>query len=138
MNFSQSLRPSLAVAVCFLFAFPALAQNVTVDEKEILKLAKDAGKMAEAEKKYAAICAACHGPKGAGLIGPNLTDMHFIKGGSAQAIATSIAVGNPQKGMPAMTPLVGGPDGVKLLTAYVMTMKGKNLPGKPPEGKPEK
>ncbi len=138
MNFTKSLRLSVAAAAFSLVAAPAFAQDVKVDEKEIAKLAKDAGKMAEAEKKYAAICAACHGPKGAGLIGPNLTDMHFIKGGSAQAIASSIAIGNPQKGMPAMTPLVGGPEGVKLLTAYVLNMKGKNLPGKPPEGKPEK
>ncbi len=138
MSFSQFRRPALTAALLSLFAVPAaFAQDLKVDEKEIVKLSKDTAKMAEAEKKFAATCAACHGPKGAGLIGPNLTDTHFINGSSAQAVATSIALGNAKKGMPAMTPVLGA-DGVKMLTAYVMTMKGKNLPGKPPEGKPEK
>ncbi len=133
--FAALVTVTLAVGV--FGTTSATADSPALDEKELKKLSKDAAAMGEAQKKYAATCAACHGPQGAGLIGPNLTDNFYLKGGSAAAIADSIRKGNPQKGMPAMAPLLGQ-EGVKLMTAYVMTMKGKNLPGKPAEGKEEK
>jgi cytochrome c oxidase cbb3-type subunit 3 len=127
-----------AFAALGLLPGQALASEpAPVDEQELKRLAADPRAMEEAQKKYTQTCAACHGPKGAGLLGPNLTDDFYIHGGSPGAIAGAIAQGNPKKGMPAMASILG-PEGVKLLTAYVMSMKGQNLPGKPPEGKEEK
>ena len=135
--FAAFVTCALTAGVLGATAATAQAPAAALSDKEMKKLARDTAAMAEAQKKYAATCAACHGPQGAGLIGPNLTDNFYLKGSSAQAIAESISKGSPQKGMPAMAPLLGQV-GVKLMTAYVMTMKGKNLPGKPPEGKEEK
>lgn len=45
-------------------------------------------------------CASCHGPEGAGLIGPNLTDAEVLHGESREDIIRVIAEGVPAKSMP--------------------------------------
>lgn len=82
---------------------------------------------------FAANCASCHGEKGEGKIGPNLTDKAWLHGGTPVEIHTSISNGWPLKGMPGWKPVLGT-DKVQALTAYVLTLRNTNLPGKPPEG----
>lgn len=83
-----------------------------------------------------ALCTACHGRDGKGLIGPNLTDSVWVNGkGSFEEI-----VGRITNGMPAdssangsvMPPLGGSnlaPDQVRMIAAYVWTL---SHPGKKP------
>ncbi|MEW5848116.1 MAG: c-type cytochrome [Myxococcota bacterium] len=82
---------------------------------------------------FAANCAACHGNAGEGKIGPNLTDSFWLHNGDPVSIHTSIANGYPLKGMPAWKAVLGT-EKVTQVTAYVLSLKDKNIPGKPPEG----
>lgn len=84
---------------------------------------------------YNAKCAACHGDKGQGLVGPNLTDDHWIHGGGKlTAIAKVIREGVLDKGMPPWNQLLK-PDEVKSTIAFIIKMHGSNPPGaKPAQG----
>jgi cytochrome c oxidase cbb3-type subunit 3 len=82
---------------------------------------------------FKANCLACHGEQGEGKIGPNLTDAAWLHGGAPMAVHASVANGWPLKGMPAWGPVLGTRK-VKQVTAYIITLKGKNLPGKAAEG----
>lgn len=75
-------------------------------------------------------CALCHKPDGSGLIGPNLTDDYSVYGSTPMDIYTSISEGRPGGMLPHKAE---GPLFLQRATAYVMSLRGKNLPGKPPE-----
>jgi len=109
----------------------AVAANVTDDT--LLKLSKDDKVLAQAKTIFTQTCAACHGNDGEGKIGPNLTDGAWLHGSKPTEIYKTISTGVAAKGMPAWEPVLG-PEKVRWLAAYIETMKGKNLPGKAPEG----
>ncbi len=52
-------------------------------------------------------CAACHGQRGEGIIGPNLTDNHWIYGGKPADLIKAAIEGFPAKGMPAWGAIIG-------------------------------
>jgi len=78
-------------------------------------------------------CASCHGAQGEGKIGPNLTDPFWLHGSQPVDIHKSIADGYPLKGMPAWKPVLGA-EKTTQLAAFLLTLKGRNVPGKAPEG----
>jgi cytochrome c oxidase cbb3-type subunit 3 len=108
-----------------------LAAN-PITEEMLQKLAKEPAVVAEGEKifKDPVRCALCHKPDGSGLIGPNLTDPFWVYGSSAMDIYTSIQKGRPG-GMLAHEQF--GSQFVQRATAYVLSIKNTNVPGKPPE-----
>ena len=112
----------------------ALGQKVT--EEGLAKLTEDPALMTDAQALFSQRCVMCHGARGEGGIGPNLTDGSFIHGkGTLLDIYETVNNGVPAKGMPAwslqLTPMQVGE-----LAALVGTFQGKNLPGKAPEGTP--
>lgn len=112
----------------------ALGQEVS--EESLEQLMADASSMEDAAAKFVASCAACHAEQGQGLIGPNLTDDHWLHGsGSLMDIYEVIAKGVPEKGMPPWERQLA-PEDLKKVTAFVGTMRGTNVPGKGPEGNP--
>jgi cytochrome c oxidase cbb3-type subunit 3 len=56
-----------------------------VDETTV-KLLSDAGTIGNGQKIFATNCVACHGDKGQGGVGPNLTDNAWLHGGDIQSI----------------------------------------------------
>jgi cytochrome c oxidase cbb3-type subunit 3 len=99
------------------------------------KLMGDADLMQDAKVTFTTRCAVCHAAEGQGLIGPNLTDNHWIHGqGSLMDIYAVVSHGVPEKGMPAWE-LQLKPIEVRKLASFVGSLRGKNLPGKPPEGR---
>lgn len=78
-------------------------------------------------------CAACHGDKGQGVIGPNLTDDYWLHGAKPTDILKTIGSGVPSKGMPNWDSALGA-DGVEAVSVYVLSLKGKHVPGKEPQG----
>jgi cytochrome c oxidase cbb3-type subunit III len=79
--------------------------------------------VAAGKQTFATVCAACHGPDGAGntaLGAPNLTDAVWIYGGSLEAIRDTIANGRSNQ-MPAHLELLGEQK-VTLLAAYVLSL----------------
>lgn len=109
-----------------------LAANPMSDEA-ILALVGDPAQVEEGQKVFAGTCASCHAQKGEGLVGPNLTDKFWLHGNKPTEIAKAVADGFPEKGMPPWGPILG-PDKVRKVSAYVLSLKGKNIPGKEPQG----
>lgn len=98
-------------------------------------LLADTAAMAKGKEHYDGKCAACHGPQGQGLIGPNLTDTFWIHGdGSMASMHPVVANGVLEKGMPAWTAVIP-PAELNAVVAYVHTLKGTNPPNpKAPQG----
>lgn len=84
---------------------------------------------------FAVKCAACHGPTGGGVIGPNLTDEAWIHGnGQRHEIYNVIAKGVPAMGMPAWAEMMDAGD-VLAAAAFVYSIKNTHVSGgKPPQG----
>jgi cytochrome c oxidase cbb3-type subunit III len=108
-----------------------LAANPVTDEL-LLRLAKEPAFVAEGAQlfKDPARCALCHKADGSGNIGPNLTDDMWIYGSKPMDIYASILKGRP-RGMLAHESF--GQGFVQRATAYVLSIKHANLPGKAPE-----
>ena len=98
-------------------------------------LAEDPALVAAGQGKFAGACAPCHGANAEGNIGPNLTDDAWLHGGSAEDIQAVIRDGVAAKGMPAWGATLG-PVAVQELTAYLLSIRGTNVPGKEPQGEP--
>lgn len=103
-------------------------------EEGLARLAEDSAMMQDARALFAERCASCHGDRGQGLIGPNLTDSFWIHGKATQMdIYEVVAAGVPAKGMPAwdkqLTPIE-----LSKVVAYVGSIKNSNVPGKAPQG----
>ena len=97
-------------------------------------LAKDKGTVAQGKQVFAQTCAACHRQDGGGVVGPNLTDEFWLHGAAPDKIYGTIVKGVPDKGMPAWGPQLGM-DRVQAVTAYVISIRGTNVPGgKAPQG----
>ncbi len=111
----------------------ARANATPADDKVLLALSHDSGLMAKTQATFKQQCSACHGENGEGKIGPNLTDAVWIHGPKPTEVYAVIGSGVLQKGMPAWKPVLGE-ERVRALAAYVQTLRGKNLPGRPPEG----
>lgn len=116
-----------------------LAANPVTDEM-LLKLAQEPAFVAEGKALFQDMthCALCHRADGGGLVGPNLTDDMWVYGGRPMDIYTSILKGRAADpangymgGMPEHTSK--GMQFVLRTTAYVLSIKHTNVPGKPPE-----
>ncbi|MEQ9616745.1 MAG: cbb3-type cytochrome c oxidase N-terminal domain-containing protein [Phycisphaerales bacterium] len=86
-----------------------------------------------ARSVFIAKCAACHGSDASGGTGPNLTDDVYLNIKDLEDIADVIANGANNGVMPAWEGRLH-PNQIALLAAYVANLRGKNLPGKAPEG----
>ena len=82
---------------------------------------------------FAQHCVQCHGDKGQGGIGPNLTDDSWIHGARPTEIYRVVSQGVPAKGMVAWGPVLGA-GRLRSVVSFVLTIKGKNVAGKAPEG----
>jgi cytochrome c oxidase cbb3-type subunit 3 len=100
-------------------------------------LSKDAATLKQGKEIFTTTCAACHGPNGGGVIGPNLTDAYWLHGGAPDQIYTLIKDGFILKGMPAWGPQLGD-ERVRAAAAYVISIKNTNVAGgKAPQGDKE-
>lgn len=105
-----------------------------VSEESLGKLMADAALMKDSQALFGLRCAPCHGDRGQGLIGPNLTDDAWLHGrGSLTDIYGVIDAGVLAKGMPAWGKQLS-PIDVRKLAAFVGTQRGKALAGKAAEG----
>ena len=75
---------------------------------------------------FTTYCAACHGPEGAGLVGPNLTDTVFLHGDKKADIVRVLMNGVGDKGMPAWGAILPPAD-VDAVADFTMSLIGKNL-----------
>lgn len=79
-------------------------------------------------------CASCHGDKGQGLVGPNLTDKSWIHGAKPEEMLAVINKGVLDKGMPPWEGVLKA-DEIENVIAFIHSLKGTNPAGaKPPQG----
>jgi cytochrome c oxidase cbb3-type subunit 3 len=90
--------------------------------------------LTDGAKIYSTNCVACHGDKGQGGVGPNLTDKLWIHGGGIKDLFKTITHGIPEKGMIAWEKTLN-PIQIQQVSSYVLTLQGTNPPGaKEPQG----
>jgi len=104
-----------------------------VDESNVTALT-DASALADGELIFKNVCAACHGTKGEGMVGPNFTDEYWIHGGGIQNVFKIVKYGVPEKGMIAWASQLKPVD-MQKVSSYILTLQGTNPPNpKAPQG----
>ncbi len=98
-----------------------------IDENSVVMLS-DEVKIEAGKQAFMAKCAVCHGEKGEGKVGPNLTDAYWIHGGDIQSVFKTIKYGVPAKGMVAWQNSLNGGQ-MQELASYILTLQGTNPPG---------
>lgn len=109
------------------------AELQAVGEDQLLALSKTPDAVQRGAAVFKQNCVACHGERGQGIIGPNLTDSYWLHGSKAKQIHHVIATGVLDKGMPSWRPVLGASK-VQDATAFVLSLKGSNAPGKAAQG----
>lgn len=109
------------------------ASGGEVSEELLVAMAQDPNAVGAGRTLFASHCQVCHEAKGQGNIGPNLTDPFWIHGGAPVSIHDTIESGVAAQGMPAWGPTLGG-NGVNQLTAFLLSIRNSNVPGKAPQG----
>ena len=129
----QEYNTEMAIAAKQIEEYRKKAGDL-VDEKTVTLA--DVKGIEEGAKVYQASCVACHGSKGEGGVGPNLTDKFWIHGGSINDVFKTIKYGVPEKGMQAWEKTFS-PSQIKNIASYIKSINGTNPPnGKAPQGDP--
>jgi len=113
----------------------AAKEEAEISEAKLATLSQDAATLARGKEVFAINCVSCHGPAGAGLVGPNLTDLAQIHGSQRLDIYKTVRDGVIEKGMVAWSTMLTHEQLVDV-TAFVVTLRGQNVAGKAAEGAP--
>ncbi|MBS1595066.1 MAG: c-type cytochrome [Bacteroidetes bacterium] len=94
----------------------------------------DQAYVAEGAKIFADNCKACHGEKGEGGVGPNLTDQFWLHGGKINDVFKTVKYGWPANGMKSWQSDLSSVQ-IAQVVCYVKSLKGTNPPNpKAPQG----
>ena len=115
----------LSDAKAQLLEFQKKSANL-VDESNVVRLT-DAAALKEGMGIFNTNCTACHGQKGEGTVGPNLTDQFWIHGGAIKDIFKTIKYGVVEKGMKSWQADLS-PRQMQLVASYIKTLAGTNPP----------
>ena len=116
-------------------AFLAKSAN-RVDENSV-KLSTEYAVLGEGKSIYTKNCVACHGQKGEGSVGPNLTDDFWLHGGKIGNVFKTIKNGIPDKGMIAWEKQLT-PKQIADVSNFIKSLKGTNpINAKAPQGDKE-
>lgn len=130
-NPTEEYNTEMTTAKDQVDAYLASMKN-NVDEKTVTMA--DAAGIAAGQVSFAKTCVPCHGAKGEGGVGPNLTDDYWLHGGNVADIFKTIKYGYPDKGMQSWQATYS-PIQIQELASYIKTLKGTNPPnGKAPQG----
>jgi mono/diheme cytochrome c family protein len=103
----------------------------------IMMVANDDSNIPKGQFIYQSNCSPCHAADGGGGVGPNLTDDHWIHGGSRADITRIIVEGVPQRGMISYKNMLT-PREIGEVVAYTYSLRG-TTPANPkaPQGTKE-
>lgn len=109
------------------------ANNMVLETSDIV-LATAAEDLKIGERLFVKNCVACHGAKGEGGIGPNLTDNFWIHGGEFKDIAMIVYNGVPEKGMTTWRGILNKKE-IIAVASYIWSLNGTSPPNaKEPQG----
>jgi cytochrome c oxidase cbb3-type subunit 3 len=111
------------------------AEARDVSEEMLASNAHDPKLVDKGRAIFATKCVSCHTEDGHGLIGPNLTDRFQIHGTTRMDIYKTISGGVSGTAMLAWGEQMPATDIVAVAT-FVTTLRGKDVPGKAPQGQP--
>jgi cytochrome c oxidase cbb3-type subunit III len=111
------------------------AELANINEEFLAERVLDAKVVDRGKAVFIERCASCHGPLGAGVIGPNLTDGFQKHGSSRLDIYKTVRGGVPATAMLAWGDQLAPAD-VVAASAFVITLRHTNIAGKAPEGSP--
>lgn len=107
-----------------------------IDENSV-KQSNDKAALFSGMAIYNANCVACHGDKGQGVVGPNLSDSFWIHGGQINKVFKTIKYGVPEKGMMSWEKVLS-PKQISEVSNYILSLQGTNPANpKPPQGEKE-
>jgi len=130
-NPTEEYNTEMTTAKDQVDAYLASMKN-NVDEKSVTLA--DAAGVAAGQVSYTKTCTPCHGTKGEGGVGPNLTDDYWLHGGTINDVFKTIKYGYPDKGMQSWQATYS-PIQIQELASYVKSLKGTNPPNaKAPQG----
>lgn len=130
----EEYKQQVAEAEASVKEYLASQQN-SVDETNAT-LITDAQELALGETVFQANCASCHGSKGGGGVGPNLTDEYWLHGGDVKDVFKTIKYGVPEKGMISWQAQLRPADMHKV-ASYILSLQGtKPENAKEPQGEP--
>lgn len=102
------------------------AETNSASVSDVMIFPNDEDALDLGKKVYDSKCLACHGAKGEGLVGPNLTDDYWIHGKGSEADMYKVVVeGVPDKGMISWQPLLNDEE-IKAVVVYMKTLQGTN------------
>lgn len=116
-------------------AGPGGGGGPNVTEELLAAGAENSDVVARGAEVFAARCIGCHAANASGQIGPNLTDLYQLHGATRMDLYATILGGAPGTAMIAWGETLK-PAEVVIVATYVSSLRGKNLPGKEPQGKP--
>lgn len=111
------------------------AEAKNVNEEMLARNSHDPAVIEHGAQIFASRCVSCHTADGHGLIGPNLTDNYQIHGSTRMDIFNTVKNGAPGTAMLAWGEQMAATDVVSV-ASFVITLRGKNVPGKEPQGNP--
>lgn len=106
-------------------AFKALAK-LNIDETNVT-FVLDEERLRGGAGVYIQHCAICHGQKGEGGVGPNLTDHYWLHGGTISDVFRTIKYGVPAKGMQAWNTNLSAIQ-IQNVSTYILALQGTDPP----------
>jgi cytochrome c oxidase cbb3-type subunit III len=108
--------------------------DVKPDNASIMKLTAEERWISAGAAVFQTNCVSCHGRNAEGVVSscPNLTDEFFIHVRKLSDIPDVISIGRNNGAMPAWNTRLYKEE-ILVVSAYVASLRGKNLPGKPRE-----
>ena len=95
----------------------------------------DPARLDHGAQVFAKNCVPCHGDKGQGIIGPNLTDEYWLHGGTMTDVVHTITYGVPAKGMIPWGGTLSRDDILDVAGFILERLQGTHPPNaKPPQG----
>lgn len=135
-EFSQAMR-AIEDATWKTKVAHASAAADHFDAVRLTAIRADATAMQRGKATYEKNCTSCHGARGEGGIGPNLTDTAWLHGGKPEQIFLLITNGVPEKGMLTWKGILTA-EQILEVTAHTLTLQGTNPPNaKAPQGTAE-
>lgn len=111
-----------------------MARNADMVTPENVEMLTTAEAISAGQSIFSQNCVACHGQKGEGGVGPNLTDDYWLHGGGIKHVFKTVQSGVPAKGMIAWKSTLS-PKQIQQVSSYILSLKGSNpANGKEPQG----